>query len=231
MLTIYVTDASGRMERQVRSLYDATLGDADAVFALLVGYLRLQGAHQAASLVLIGDGARWIWDRVDEFVTAVAIEPARFVAIVDYYHAVEHLGAAADLCINWPASTRRRFLQHYKRVLRRGDVEEVVAAIHELCVGRLATSLATERDYFARNAERMRYKAFQDRGLPIGSGAVESAVRQVVNLRLKSNGMFWLQNHAEYLLHLRAFLRAGRWDDLVLATLAHHCPSASGSSS
>ena len=77
----------------------------------------------------------------------------------------------------------------------------------------------------------MRYKAFQDRGLPIGSGAVESAVRQVVNLRLKSNGMFWLQEHAEYLLHLCAFLRAGRWDDLVLATLAHHCPSASGSSS
>ena len=51
------------------------------------------------------------------------------------------------------------------------------------------------------------------RGLPIGSGAVESAVRQIVNQRLKSNGMFWLETRAEHMLHLRAFLRAGRWDD------------------
>lgn len=231
VLTIYVIDEDGRKQRYVRSLYDATLGDADAVFALLVGYLRLQGAHLAASLVLIGDGARWIWDRLAEFVAAVAIEPARFVAIVDYYHAVEHLGAVADLCVNWPAHTRRRFLRYYKRVLRCGDVEEVIAAIDELCVGRLAASLATERDYFARNAERMRYQTFQERGLPIGSGAVESAVRQVVNLRLKSNGMFWLQAHVEYLLHLRAFLRAGRWDELLLATLAHHCSATSGAAS
>lgn len=230
VLTIYVIDETGRKQRYVRSLYDATLGDADAVFALLVGYLRVQGAHLADSLVLLGDGARWIWDRLDEFVAAVAIEPARFVAIVDYYHAVEHLGAVADLCVTWSANARRRFLRYYRRVLRCGEVEEVIAAIDELCVGRLAASLATERDYFARNAERMRYQAFQQLGLPIGSGAVESAVRQVVNLRLKSNGMFWLQAHAEYLLHLRAFLRAGRWDELLLATLAYHCSSASGSS-
>jgi hypothetical protein len=82
-------------------------------------------------------------------------------------------------------------LFHYKRVLRRGEVEEVIAAIDELCLGRLAGALATQRDYFARNADRMRYREFQQRGLPIGSGAVESAVRQVVNQRLKSNGMFW----------------------------------------
>ena len=69
----------------------------------------------------------------------------------------------------------------------------------------------------------MRYREFEQQGLPLGSGAVESAVRQVVNQRLKSSGMFWLEPHAEHLLHLRAMLCAGRWDELVLATLAHHC--------
>lgn len=139
---------------------------------------------------------------------------------------MEHLRDVADLCASWSHKTRRRFLHHYKRVLRRGDVQEVIAAIDELCIGRLAGTLATERDYFARNADRMRYRDFQARGLPIGSGAVESAVRQVVNQRLKSNGMFWLHAHAEHLLHLRAFLRAGRWDELVSATLLHHCSVA-----
>lgn len=223
VLTIYLIDADGRKERKTLSLHDATLGDADAVFALLVGYLRLLGVHQAEQLVLVGDGARWIWDRVDELVQAVGIAPERFVAIVDYYHAVEHLRDVADLLSGWSAKRRRRFVQHYKEVLRQGDVEQVVAVIDELCVGRRAKALATQRDYFARNAERMRYQDMERRGLPIGSGAVESAVRQVVNQRLKSAGMFWLQAHAEHLLHLRAFLRAGRWDQLVETTLAHHC--------
>jgi len=223
VLTVYVIDDKGRKERHVRSLHDATLGDADAVFALLVGYLRLLGAHEAAHLVLTGDGARWIWDRVEELVRLVGIPKERFTAIVDYYHAVEHLRDVTDLLSGWSAKRRRRFLVHYKRVLRRGDVEEVIAAIDEMCVGRHASALATERDYFTRNADRMRYRKFEEQGLPLGSGAVESAVRQVVNQRLKSNGMFWLEPRAEHMLHLRALLRAGRWDELIQATLAHHC--------
>ena len=226
VLTIYFIDDKGRKQRKTLSLYDATLGDADALFALVVGYLRLLGAHEAAQLVLLGDGARWIWDRVDELLQAVGIAPERFVAIVDYYHAVEHLRHVTELLSGWSATQRRRFVKHYKRVLRRGEVEEVIAAIHELCQGRHAKALATERDYFARNAERMRYRHLAQAGLPIGSGAVESAVRQVVNQRVKSNGMFWLQAHAEHILHLRAFLRAGRWEQLVHVTLAHHATTA-----
>ena len=67
----------------------------------------------------------------------------------------------------------------------------------------------------------MRYDRFKRSGIPIGSGGVESAVRRVVNQRLKSNGTYWLEEHAEAVLHLRAQLKAGRWDDLVRATLAH----------
>jgi len=223
VLTVYILDQDGHKQRHSLSLYDATLGDAKALFALVVGYLRLLGAHQADLVVLLGDGARWIWDRVEELVTAAGIDPERFVAVVDYYHAVEHLRDVADLMCGWSPKRRRSFVSHYKRVLRQGEVEEVIAAIDELCLGRHAKALATERDYFARNADRMRYRDLEQRDLPIGSGAVESAVRQVVNQRVKSNGMFWLQDHAEHMLHLRAFLRAGRWDELVHATLAHQC--------
>jgi hypothetical protein len=225
VLIVYVIDDNGKKERHTLSLYDATLGDANAVFALLVGYLRMMGAQDAAQLVLTGDGARWIWDRVEELVKAVGLDPERFVAVVDYFHAVEHLRDVADLMKSWSAKRRRQFVRFYKQVLRKGEVEEVIAAIDELCIGRNATDLAVERDYFAKNADRMRYADFERRGLPIGSGAVESAVRQVVNQRLKSNGMFWLETRAEHMLHLRAFLRAGRWDELVGAVLVHHCSS------
>jgi hypothetical protein len=228
VLVIYLLDDEGHKQRHTLSLYDATLGDANALFALLVGYLRFLGASQAELLVLLGDGALWLWDRVEELVRQVGIEPERFQAIVDYYHAVEHLRDVTDLLSGWSAKMRRDFVRHYKRVLRAGEVEEVIAAIDELCVGRHAKALTTERDYFAKNADRMRYRQFAQAGLPIGSGAVESAVRQVINQRLKSNGMFWLQPHAEHLLHLRAFLRAGRWDELVRATLLHQCTLGTG---
>lgn len=221
LLVLYTLDEDGHKQRHTLSLYEATLGDANALFTLLVGYLRLVGAAQADRLVLLGDGARWIWDRVEELVREVALEKERFVAIVDFYHAVEHLRDVTDLLPGWSASRRRTFIRHYKGVLKQGEVEEVIAAIDELFVGRNATALATERDYFARNAQRMRYRAFAEAGLPIGSGAVESAVRQVVNQRLKSNGMFWLHERAEIVLHLRAFLRAGRWDELVEMTLCY----------
>ena len=225
VLVVYVLDDQGKKARHHLSLYDATLGDAAAVFTLLVGYLRLLGVQQAEQLVLIGDGARWIWDRVDDLVAQVGIAPERFVAIVNYYHAVEHLRAVAELVAHWSAKTRRRFVRHYKGILRTGEVEEVIAAIDELDIGRRAAALATERDYFARNAQRMRYAEFERRGLPLGSGAVESAVRQLVNQRLKSNGMFWLQERAEHMLHLCAFVRSGRWEQLFAATLIYHCVS------
>lgn len=48
-----------------------------------------------------------------------------------------------------------------------------------------------------------------------GSGAVESAVRRIVHLRFKSNATYWLEPNAEAVLHLRAVLKAGRWDELA----------------
>ena len=215
VLTIYTIDDRGRRDRRNLPLHDGTMKDADAVFALIVGHLRLLGAADAAVLVLVGDGARWIWDRIDALVAAVGIRRERFVAIVDYYHAVEHLQKTADLRVNWSAAKRKAWMARNKKLLRAGCVERVIQAIDNLCVGRRAKAIQTERNYFVRNIERMRYRDFERRGLPIGSGAVESAVRRIVNLRLKSNATYWLEPNAEAVLHLRAVLKAGRWEELA----------------
>jgi len=55
--------------------------------------------------------------------------------------------------------------------------------------------------------------------LPQGSGAVESAVRRVVNQRMKANSIYWTEDHAEDVLHLRAFLKAGRCGEVIDAHL------------
>lgn len=66
-------------------------------------------------------------------------------------------------------------------------------------------------DYFDKNRTRMQYQDFKKKKMPCGSGCVESAIRRVINLRLKSAGSFWLKQVAEYMLFLRSVLLSGRW--------------------
>ena len=103
----------------------------------------------------------------------------------------------------------------------------VIAAIDELCLGRKAKQFARERDYFVSNRERMRYAEFRTQGIPCGSGAIESAIRRIVNLRLKGNGIFWREENAERVLHMRANLKVGRWRQMVLNSLHILAPQSS----
>ena len=77
----------------------------------------------------------------------------------------------------------------------------------------------SEPDYWRRNRERLRYATFREQGLPIGSGAVESSVRRVINLRLKGASITWTEEHAEGVLHLRAHAKSGRWRELEVIVL------------
>ena len=74
--------------------------------------------------------------------------------------------------------------------------------------------LETEIAYLRRHGEagRLSYVSFRVRGLPCGSGAIESGIRPVINLRLESNAMFWKNKNAETMLQVRSHVVPGRWD-------------------
>lgn len=219
IMVAYVIDEDGKRERSYPVVLDGTLENADAVFRLMVGYLKMMGADKASELTIIGDGARWIWNRIDELVRAVGIDAKRVTAVVDFYHAVEHLQDVVDLRKGWSRRQRKLWLNKHRKLLREGKVEQVTAAIKTLCKGRRSKKMRTELNYFINNAERMRYKKFESRNIPIGSGAVESAVRRVVNLRMKGNSIFWLEENGESFLHLRCAYKADRWRERILDVL------------
>lgn len=134
------------------------------------------------------------------------------IEAIDFYHAVEHLGKVAALRKSWSASERKRWVKHQRKLLLTGRVAEVIAAIDELCLGRSSTVINRERNYFFKNIHRLNYAQLSASKLPIGSGAVESAIRRVINLRLKGPGIFWLRENAEAMLMMRSFYKAGRWN-------------------
>ena len=97
-------------------------------------------------------------------------------------------------------------------MLLKGQTDQVIAAIKTFCRGRKSKNIATERNYFIRNQHRMDYQKVASLNLPIGSGAMESAIRRVVNLRMKGASIYWLKETAEAMLMLRAYYKSGRWN-------------------
>jgi hypothetical protein len=75
--------------------------------------------------------------------------------------------------------------------------------------------MVSQREYLlsAYREGRLKYAQVLEKKLPIGSGAIESLIRQVVNLRMKGNSKFWLKENAEIMLHLRCQWMAGSWNN------------------
>lgn len=213
ILTLYVIDEDGKRDRKVPTVIDGTLGDADAVFELLRFHLLRMGAHQAKSVVFVADGAKWIWRRTDALRQALHLLEDRFQEIVDYFHVVERLGELSKTQTRWGEALRLEWLHEQKRRLKAGDIEAIEDVVRVIGT-RKDADMETESEYWSRNRERLRYAAYREQNWPIGSGAVESAVRRVINLRMKGASITWTEEHAEGVIHLRAHAKSGRWDEL-----------------
>jgi hypothetical protein len=221
VLIIYVVDAEGKREASFAPVIDATLQGPDAVFALLRTYLQRLAITQADQVLFIADGAPWIWKRVPLLVQALGLTAERVHALLDFYHAVQRLGQVAALRKDWGAKARTRWRTQQRHLLLQGEVEQVIAAVRVICRGRNSKAIRTHRNYFIKNQSRMVYAKLMAMKLPIGSGAIESTVRRVVNLRLKGPSIFWCRASAEAILLLRSYYKAGRWNLLKHMATSH----------
>lgn len=219
VLIVYEIDQHGRKLREGLVRYDATMQDADGLFAILVSLLREIGAQEAAEWVIVGDGADWIWDRVDALIERVGYSRKRVTQVVDFYHAMQRVQAIAEERKDWTDKQRKDWVDALRPYLKRGNVEKVIEEALKLCRGRRSKKVTSLLGYFTNHRSKMRYGDFRKRGIPLGSGAVESCVRRTINLRLKGNGIFFLKETAEGLLHIRAQVLCGRWNQHVAEVL------------
>jgi hypothetical protein len=221
VLVIDLLSEEGKTDSLRLPLYDVLIGDADATFALLVGYLRLLGAAYAQVVEFIADGADWIWDRAEVLRQQAEIPAAIWVEVVDFYHASERLHAAVELCRSLSGKKRDRLFRQLRHTLRTDPqgVALVIAQLQQEAKTRRGKKMQKAIAYFEKHAHRMRYVDLDERNLPVGSGQVESAVRRVVNLRFKAPGTFWNEVQVDGLMHLRACFKAGRWEEMMQRVL------------
>ena len=213
LLILYVVGDDGRPSQTWAPIIDGTLRGPEAVFALLLSYARQIGLNAADKVLFIADGAPWIWRRIQRLIAALGLSPTQVLGLIDFYHAAKQLSDAVKLR-HWSATQRTRWLNRTRGLLKRARVDEVITALRELCRGRTAGKIRTHLNYFLKNRHRFAYTTMVGLGLPRGSGAVESAIRRVINLRIKGASIYWLPESVDAILLLRSFYKSGRWNCL-----------------
>jgi hypothetical protein len=215
LFTITVLDSNSRQLITYKPFYDGTIEGVDHMFTILESYLSWLGIEKAACVQFAADGDKKLWSRFRAMANRLGIPRERVFEIIDYPHAVQHLWQVMDLKPSLSREEKERWIAEMKALLFQDKVDDVIDWIELLARGKNASKIRQKADYFKRYCDQMAYSTQKRDGLPIGSGVVESAIRRIVNLRLKSVGSFWNRDSLEGYLMLRSYLMADRWDGLV----------------
>jgi Uncharacterised protein family (UPF0236) len=165
-----------------------------------------RGALVADEVVVLGDGAHWIWNLAQTYFPGAT-------QILDWYHASQYLWEPATAIWGESSSERLAWVQAQLDELWEGKVEQVLAALEvERAAGEAVTAALS---YYTTHRSRMDYAAYRSRGLQIGSGSVESACKQLVSARLKQAGMIWDAAGAQAVATVRAWLKSERWEEAM----------------
>ncbi len=223
LVTIFVHDEHGRMEKEARATVDGTFLGPDAMAELVAMHLHRLGAARAASVTFVADGAPWIWDRLPRIVELAKLEGVPVHQVLDCCHAAHHVSLALA-AMGFSDRERMPLYREHRTLLRNGQWRRVVEELKGLAnVDGESADVHTEIAYLTKHGEagRLQYPTFRKLGLPLGSGAIESGIRRVINLRMKNNGMFWREEHAEEMLQVRAQIISKRWDERTKAMRQH----------
>lgn len=216
-LIIFEFDERGKMIRKERQpLIDGTLLGPDHLAELVAFHLYRLGVAEAETVVFVADGARWIWDRLDWIERRAGLDRTKRFRVLDFCHAAHHISLALSHLGYTPAARRQRYVA-LRGLLHRGRYDEVVSQLTRRAKQQGLNeqhAVWTEIRYLESHGQagHLRYATFRRLGLPCGSGAIESAIRRVINLRLKSNAIYWLPENAEGMFAIRALILCDRWE-------------------
>lgn len=191
------------------SVYEGYLGESRAFThrfeQKLDGYRCL-----AQRLIFITDGALWIKNWISDAYPQAT-------QILDWYHAIEHLSEFARECFA-QQDQRSTWIETQKALLYQSQTQEVISNIIAVPAkkGTIKTAKNKLLQYYKSNKERMDYKRYRSMGAGlIGSGAIESAHRTVVQKRMKLSGQRWTKKKAQNMLALRCVRLSGQWNKVI----------------
>jgi hypothetical protein len=190
--------------------YFSRLLDVDAFIPAATVEIRRRGVDRAAAVGAAADGASWC-QRFFDYHCPHAVRALDFYHAAEYVHGFSRtLFPQSDATAKWWAGKVLHHLKHEGPDLLLRWLRTWVSLGEE---SRLSEQAGATLEYFESREALLQYPALRAGGWPIGSGAVESGNKQVVEERMKGPGMFWAEAHVNPMLALRDAACSDRWDE------------------
>ncbi|MGB0879953.1 MAG: UPF0236 family transposase-like protein, partial [Polaribacter sp.] len=152
--------------------------------------------------VFIADGATWIWNWIEDTYPSS-------IQIVDFFHAKEHLCEFAKDYFK-DKNQKDRWIDTQSQIMLTKGISPVIKTIRKL--PKKTEKLRQLIGYYKNHEKRMQYHLFKEKGLLIGSGAIESAHKDVLQKRLKLSGQRWTKQGLQQMAQLRVAYKSQKWD-------------------
>ena len=201
-------EAGYPMRDEGSTTYVGAIEEAEAFGKRIYAEAIRRGLGQADQVIVLGDGAPWIWG-------IGALHFPLATQIVDLYHAREHL-ANLSKALYGPTSNRaKQWAAACSQRLDAGEVEAVIRSMKRIPTREYQAREEIRKaiHYFQTNAQRMRYAEFRSQGLFVGSGVAEAGCKTVIGQRLKQSGMRWTVEGANAIIVLRCCQLSNRWEE------------------
>lgn len=185
--------------------YFSRVMEAEAFGRAALGETHRRGVETACQVVAVTDGA--VWEQ--GFIDYHRPDAAR---ILDFPHAAEYVAQIGSGV--WGAETEQTkgWLREQLHTLKHEGPRDVLSELRTLVRGHPESAeLGESLSYLEKREAQMQYPMYMEQGWPIGSGAVESGNKVVVEARLKGAGMHWARDSVNPMLALRNALCSTRW--------------------
>jgi hypothetical protein len=217
------------------STYDAQGNRLDTVY---IGRMPETGKRQAKRLlekevatkmaqqnykyiVCIADGARDLWRYFQR-------KYPNTIHVVDFFHVCEHLSDLSNLLFTDP-SQAKKWYKKYRTILKedpQGAAKTIRAARYRRSLVKEHPDIESEIKYLQHNRKRMNYFELRQKKLPIGSGVVEAACKNLIGARMKKSGMRWSIDGGQTVLTLRSIILSNRWEKFWAYFIKEHFSEA-----
>jgi hypothetical protein len=190
-----------------RKEYVSYFGGVNEFKKMLFAAATRAGYGKIAELVVVGDGAAWIWNMCEELFPDA-------VQILDFYHLSENTHKYAKLLYPEDDVGRKRWAKEVIDAATTGKVDEAIKIVEARKLEKVPDGVVNLYTYLTNNRDRIDYKAYKDKGYYIGSGAIESGNKMVIQQRMKQSGMRWSVNGGQYIAALRTKYESNCWNDI-----------------
>jgi hypothetical protein len=167
---------------------------------------RRRGFYQAERQVLIGDGAKWIWNIADE-------QFPHAIQIIDLFHAKGTVSNAAKAIFGAENEFGTQWAKTCRDQLEAGELDNIIGKLDAF--KKNSKEARQCQEYLKTNRNRLNYPQFRKLGLTTSSGIVESGCKHVIGARVKQSGMHWTVRGANAIIALRCFKLSNRFEPFM----------------